>query len=168
MAESNQHGNRRSSLRRRAPIGNISLVSPFARRRASARGPDPLRIRSLPQVSATLRAADFCRRAVSGRHIRLQEQANHEEPARVRSLRDGFGRAGFDGGAEVACRSVRGGRRGGVSSASHRGRGANRRADSRSHRAVALHVDARQRHSRRRSGDQWHADLRGDEGRSRA
>ena len=39
----------------------------------------------------------------SGRHIRLQEQANHEEPAGVRSLHDGFGRAGFDGGAEVAC-----------------------------------------------------------------
>ena len=60
------------------------------------------------------------------------------------------------------------GRRGGAPSASHRGRGAKRRPDGRSHRAVALHVDAGKRHSRRRSGDQWPADLRGDEGRSRA
>ena len=76
--------------------------SPFARRRAPARGPDPLRIRNRHQVPGAVRAADFRRRAVSGRDIRLQEQANHEEPAGVRSLRDGFGRAGIDGGAEVA------------------------------------------------------------------
>jgi acetolactate synthase-1/2/3 large subunit len=34
----------RGQNRRGAPVGNISLVSPFARRRAPARRPDPLRI----------------------------------------------------------------------------------------------------------------------------
>ena len=66
----------RRQNRRGPPLRDVSVVSPVARRRASARGPDPLRIRSLPQVSGTLRAADFCRRAVSGRDLRLQEQAN--------------------------------------------------------------------------------------------
>ena len=66
---------------------NFSLLSPFARRRASACRPDPLRIRSQPSsFCKPLPADDFCRRAVSGRHVRLQEQANDEEPAWMRSF----------------------------------------------------------------------------------
>ena len=80
----------RRQNRRRAPIGNISLVPPFARRRAPARGPDPLRIRNLPQVSATLRVADFCRRAVSGATFAYKNKPTMKSPPGCDPLRDGF------------------------------------------------------------------------------
>ena len=157
-----------ATIRRGSPRRNLSVGSSFARRRTSLGGHDPLRIRNLRQVSGKLPAAGFCRRTVSGRHIRLPEQADLEEPAGLRSVRDGFGRAGFAGGAEIACRSDRSGQRGVGASASDRGCTAKRRPDGGSHRANALHADAGKRHSRRRSGDQWSVDLRCDEGRSRA
>ncbi len=102
---------RRREDRRGAAVGDVPLPLPRAGRGPSARRPHPLRVRDGRPVPGAVRATDPRRLRPAGRDLRLQGQADAQEPRGVRHLRPGLGGRGRGGRAPIIGRGDRRGRR---------------------------------------------------------